>query len=104
MYTDMCMIQNKTRSAQFGEIENTALEFESVCRVERMDKAVHGATGTMIKYSRLYFLPADVSISKGDSIKVTMERGVKIDEEYLDVEEVFPIGGFYPHHLEVYVV
>jgi hypothetical protein len=102
IYTDTCSIENRLRGQQFGEVTITST-FNSKCRVEQNDKSKMTSQGANTGYARLYFLPPGTPVSKGDGIKTTEQRGVTITEAYVEIDEVFRVGRYKPHHVEVVV-
>lgn len=102
IYTDKCQIQNVTDTPQYGE--ETTADFLSVCREETRDRSSKGSQGNKLVFSRLYFLPPGTNIKAGDRIRTTSRRGVTITESFVVVDEVFNVGRFKPHHVEVGIV
>jgi len=102
MYTDVCEILPVSRNATYGdEVLGTA--FETKCREENNDTLKKGQSGSGIGAKRLYVLPPGIEVSIGDRVKTIKRRGVVVVDQYASIDEVFPIGRFKPHHIEVVI-
>jgi len=102
MYTDRCDILPITRDSQFGN-ETLGTAVNTKCREETEDTVKKSNTGSNVAYKRLYILPPSTSINKGDRIRTTKRRGKTVTEDYANVDEVFILGRYKPHHIEVYI-
>jgi len=103
MFTDTCSIQNVTRDKQFGKVTVIKTSLPTPCRVEDEDLSEKNNEGSRSVYKRFYMLPPGTEIYKGDNIKTLTQRGVIITETYFEVDQIFPVGGMSPHHMEVTV-
>ena len=101
-FTDIVQITPITRDTNFrNKTEGTP--FYSEAYVKEDDKIIYGSDGMPIKPARKIFLPYNVSIKKGDFIKLTSKSNYLVTDTNRLVKAVAPIGSFKRDHLKVLV-
>ena len=101
--TDKVSFTSVTADQSSGAITPAAAVTVS-CRIEDTNKTFKNDQGEIIEANSLIMWPSNVSIKKGDKVKITEIMGVtKTGEVDYKVEEVMPAGGFMVSHLEVYI-
>jgi len=101
--TDIVQITNITINAQYGGVTN-GTPFTKSARVEDTSRLFNSADGKKIKSEALVILERDISISTGDTLKITKRFGSTVaSPKVMEVIEAQLVGGFMGSHLEVYV-
>ena len=101
-FTDKVDFTSVTIDPNHGTKSGTPVSVD--CRIENTNKIIRGADGENIEATSLIMWPSNVSIKKGDQIKITEIMGdAQTSNKTFDVIQAMPAGGFKTSHIEVYI-
>jgi len=102
MYTDKAVYKNVTSRDSMTSTESLGSEITTKARIEIEDTMKKDSEGNLVVFKRLFILPPNVTIKKGDYLKATKIGGADFDDEFHKAEVVFPVARYSLHHYEVY--